>query len=225
MNDRASSLNSLLRSASKSFRRLSVGDPQWASPLAEGDYCEYQDGAFLAAVGLERLAPHLKSFWPRRGPVWDGLARVRTASGEEGVLLVEAKSHTKENAGPTYACGARGASLERITAQLQTVKGSLGVDPSVNWLADHYQHANRIAHLWFLHHHGVPAWLVYVYFVGDRVMGGPEDPHGWDAALRETDDAIGLPREHPLADRIVRVFPEATQGESLTATLLRRPLG
>ena len=40
-------------------------------------------------------------------------------------------------------------------------------------------------------------------------MHGPDDIHGWDAELRETDAAIGLPREHPLADRIVRVFPEA----------------
>ena len=209
VNDRPWLLNSRLRAASASFHGWSVGDPQWVSPLAEDDYCEYQDGAFLAAVGLERLTSNLKSFWPRGGPVWDGLARIRSTSGKQGVLLVEAKSHTGENAGPGYACKAGESSLERITAQLETVKGALGVDSSVDWLADYYQHANRIAHLWFLHDRGVPAWLVYVYFLGDQAMHGPDDIHGWDAAMRETDAAIALPREHPLADRIVRIFPAA----------------
>ena len=118
VNDRSAYLHSLLREANASFRDFSGRDPEWVSPLAADDYSEYQDAAFLGALCLERLASDLRRFWPRRGPVWDGLARIRSASGEDGVLLVEAKSHVKENAGPTYACGARGASLERITAQL-----------------------------------------------------------------------------------------------------------
>ena len=209
INDRSADLHSLLRDASASFHDFSGRDPEWVSPLAEDDYCEYQDGAFLAAVGLERLASNLKSFWPRGGPVWDGLARIRSANGKEGVLLVEAKSRRTENAGPDYACRAE-RSLGRITQQLETVKASLGVEAGVNWLGDYYQHANRIAHLWFLHAEEIPTWLVYVYFVGDPTIRHPEDLHGWDVALRETDAAVALPDEHPLADSIMRVFPEAT---------------
>lgn len=211
VNDRPAYLNSLIRTASPSFSDFSVRDPRWVSPLAEDDYCEYRDGAFLAAVGLERLISDLKSFWPKGGPVWDGLARVRSPSGEEGILLVEAKSRGKENAGPQYACDAGETSRKWITRQLDTVKGALGVELSINWLADYYQHANRIAHLWSLHAQGIPTWLVYTYFLRDRtVAGAPNDVHGWDVALRETDAAVALPEEHPLADSIMRVFPEAT---------------
>ena len=53
--------------------------------------------------------------------------------------------------------------------------------------------------------------MVYTYFLRDRtVAGAPNDIHGWDVALRETDAAVALPEEHPLADSIMRVFPEAT---------------
>jgi hypothetical protein len=66
---------------------------EWVSPLEESRFIEYQDVAFLRAVGLERLAPELAAFWPARGgPVWDGLARIQLRAGGEGVLLVEGKS-------------------------------------------------------------------------------------------------------------------------------------
>jgi hypothetical protein len=58
----------------------------WRSPRGDDAWAEYRDGSFLEALGLARLAPDLKAFWPRRGPQWDALARVSTGD----VILGEA---------------------------------------------------------------------------------------------------------------------------------------
>jgi hypothetical protein len=67
---------------------------QWVSPLAETDYAEYRDEAFLAALGLGRLTGSLVgNYWPRGGPCWDALATI-TSPGDphfRGVILVEAE--------------------------------------------------------------------------------------------------------------------------------------
>jgi len=68
----------------------------------------------------------LESFWPKGGPVWDGLAR--TSSDE--FLLVEAKSHIPEAVSPPFHASA--ASLAKIRSSLDDVKtylnGSRDVD-------------------------------------------------------------------------------------------------
>jgi hypothetical protein len=71
---------------------------RWVSPLESEKFVEYQDRAFLRAVGLERVAGQLNQFWPRGGPVWDALAAVEFEKypGVKGVILVEAKSHPAE---------------------------------------------------------------------------------------------------------------------------------
>ena len=48
---------------------------EWVSPLASEGYREYRDHAFLKKLGVELTERPLNSFWPRGGPVWDGLAR------------------------------------------------------------------------------------------------------------------------------------------------------
>jgi hypothetical protein len=63
----------------------------WRSPIASDGYREYRDAAFLDRIGLTELRPALLEFWPRGGPVWDGLAQVGS-DPPTGVLLVEAKS-------------------------------------------------------------------------------------------------------------------------------------
>ena len=60
---------------------------EWVSPLVSEGYREYRDQAFLKKLGVRLTERPLDSFWPRRGPVWDGLAR--TSAGE--VLLVGQK--------------------------------------------------------------------------------------------------------------------------------------
>ena len=69
--------------------RIGLGDIEWVSPLANDDYAEYRDQAFLDRVRAELPRRNLATFWPNGGPQWDGLGRA--ASG--GVILVEAKAH------------------------------------------------------------------------------------------------------------------------------------
>lgn len=141
---------------------LDEKDIHWVSPLAADTYSEYRDAEFLERVGLGVLAPRLREFWPRGGPCWDALARV-----EGGCLLIEAKSHVSEIYGG--GCGASPKGKQKIQAALDATKAWLGVSPEADWAGRLYQSANRYASLYFLREiAGVRAFLVNVYFMGDR---------------------------------------------------------
>src|SRR5688572_1066365 len=68
----------------------------WTAPLEANGFSEPQDKAFLAAVGLTAHADRLAEFWPKGGPVWDGLAIAVFPSGRPGVVLAEGKSYPGE---------------------------------------------------------------------------------------------------------------------------------
>gem|GEM_PF-1255156 len=209
VNDNPEVLNCLLLSASESLRAFAGAHPRWVSPLKAEGYREYQDAAFLEALGLPDLAPRLAEFWPSGGPVWDGLAQVPGRHGARGVLLLEAKSRLKEVVGP--GCQAGGESLERIRQSLEHVKAVLGADPEANWLGEYYQAANRIAHLYFLNVVAqVPSWLVNLYFVGDREQSGPQTVAEWQPCLLAVEKALGLPPGHLLAGRVITAFLPVT---------------
>ena len=72
----------------------------WKSPLEKEKFKEYRDESFLEAVNLKELADDLRDFWPRRGPQWDGLARLEKDGQLTGIVLVEAKSYPEEMRGP-----------------------------------------------------------------------------------------------------------------------------
>ena len=77
VNDRPGVLDSAIVSASG--QRIK-GPIQWRSPLADDDYAEYRDDAFLEKLGIELEARPLAEFWPRRGaPV--GCAGARRVGG------------------------------------------------------------------------------------------------------------------------------------------------
>lgn len=138
----------------------------WTSPLEERCFAEYRDGAFLHAVGLEHLAASLHDFWPRPGPSWDGLARIKTDGAANGVVLVEAKSYPKEMEG--RGCQAKPASLKQIRHALEDTKRWFGVPESADWLGSLYQFANRLAHVYFLRElNGIPAWLANLCIIDD----------------------------------------------------------
>lgn len=165
----------------------------WVSPLEAEKFAEYQDRAFLAAVGVEHLARCLSNFWPPGGPVWDALAAVEIPGAAEsnGVVLVEAKSHPGEIYG--NACGASDpSSLKKIGAALNQTKRSLGVAEDVDWKGRLYQSANRLAHLCFFRREkiGVPAWLVDIYFVCDPRR--PTRIEEWEEALPQVKEKLGL---------------------------------
>ena len=207
VNDYPEYLNCLILSSSPSLRTYAAAHPKWVSPLASNDYTEYQDKQFLEAIGYLNLSKKLAEFWPRRGPVWDALATVEGKSGSRGVILLEAKSHIEELANPSYACKATRKSLDRIKNALTIVKHDLKVKRKAEWLGDYYQYANRIAHLYFLTIlTQVPAWMVFLYFVGDVEQNGPSTVIEWTTPIDKMRQALGLPGGHMLEQAIITVF-------------------
>ena len=70
-----------------------------------------------------------------------------------------------------------------------------------------YQYANRLAHLYLLRElNRVPAHLLFVYFVGDDDVNGPETVPEWEAALSLAKRVLGLPERHRLSDYVSDVF-------------------
>ena len=170
---------------------------RWVSPLEKDDFAEYGDEAFLAAVGLQKLAGNLVGkFWPRRGPYWDALAVVEIGGDpvRRGVVLVEAKSHRQE----MYSKGCQAESDDSRTMIQKALRGTkrwLGVPKDVDWTGPLYQYANRLAHLYFFLQAGVPAWLVNVYFLCDPHCPEPYSPMSrgeWRVALAEDKAKLGL---------------------------------
>jgi hypothetical protein len=176
--------------------RAAAGQPptwqvSWVSPLASDAWAEYRDRAFLVRLGLGRLANDLDSFWPRGGPQWDGLGR----SSDGGVVLIEAKSHKTEL---NSSCDASPASLSLITKSLDSAKAAFGVPSGADWLNGFYQYSNRLAHLHFFQQHSVPSRLVFVYFVSDQDMGGPNSPNQWREFLNSVYVRLGFEPSHEL---------------------------
>ena len=154
-----------------------------------GKFAEFRDAEFLRALGLQRVAPRLRKFWPSRGPRWDALAVVRRADRDPGALLVEAKSHPGEvRGGGTRASP---ASLTKIHAALRATQEWVGAtaDPE-RWLGPLYQSANRLAHLYFLREVvGVDAWLVNLYFVDDP--HAPTSRRAWERTIGTDAEELG----------------------------------
>lgn len=183
------------------------GPIEWRSPRKEDKYAEYRDSAFLDLLGIKLPRRSLTSFWPSGGPQWDALGRAE--SGE--VVLVEAKAHVGEILTPA----SRGSedSLKRIRASLAETATALGALPgSVDWSQRFYQYTNRLAHTYLLNRlNGVRALLVFLYFIGDRDMDGPQSRREWEAALAVVHEALGLRgRVPPYAKNIFIDVPEAS---------------
>jgi len=188
VNERRNALSSAIAQALSPYD-LDEKTIHWVSPLAADEYSKYRDSEFLGRVGFVHLTPQLLEFWPRGGPFWDGLARIKG-----GCILVEAKSHVKEIYGE--GCGASPGSKQRIQEAFDATKAWLGVSPEVDWTGRLYQFANRYATLYFLREvAGVQAYLVNVYFVSDPLE--PTTREEWDAAIEGVNRELGLVREVP----------------------------
>jgi hypothetical protein len=148
------------------------------------------------------------SVWPSNGTQinWDAVAELQTEHGQEW-LLIEAKANIQEihsNCGASESGG-----LPLIRATLDRTKAALGAAPGADWLNGHYQAANRIVALQHLTQHGVRAHLMFIYFCGDRgdaARNCPTAPGDWGEALSVQAKHLGLPPQHPLSDRIQRLF-------------------
>ena len=173
----------------------------WVSPLKADEYAEYRDEEFLERLNIELTSRPLSSFWPRRGPQWDGLGRAQDGS----VFLVEAKAHLSEIQSPPSQAG--DASRRWIETSLKEVKSYLGVESDVDWSGLYYQYANRIAHLYLLRElNNIPAYLIFLGFINDREMSGPIMEEEWHASICELETYLGLPSKHKLSDFILHVY-------------------
>jgi len=175
----------------------------WRSPIRDDDYAEYRDQEFLDRLGLPPLAVPLGSFWPPRGPRWDGLAR--TSSGK--YILVEAKAYIEEAV--DYRSHATDEnSLKQIWMSLAQAKEAFGATKEAPWNSPLYQYTNRLAHLYYLRGlNDIDAYMVFVYFanapdVPERKRCTPEE---WRGAIRLARKCVGL-QDNKLSRRIVELI-------------------
>jgi len=189
--------------------RLSQGERvRWLSPLTDDDYAEYRDQEFIDRLGITLKEVPLASFWPRLGPVWDGLAK--TDRGD--IILVEAKAHIQELV--TKPTGASGRSLTKIRKSLDETKRFLGSHSEADWATCFYQYTNRLAHLYLLRRlNALPAYLLFIYFIKDEEIGGPGTRLEWQGAIKLLESFLGL-REHKLSQYVLHVFVDVNELES-----------
>ena len=176
---------------------------EWVSPLRCDDYAEYRDGDFIDRLGLELKNCPLNTFWPARGPWWDGLAK----TDKDQVLLVEAKAYIGEMKGKgsnATSCKSRDM-IACILAKTQTF---LCAKQSCDWAkSPYYQYANRLAHLFLLAElNGIDAYLLNIYFLNDARKKGPNSSDFWEGAIHKQYEEMGLLQDHALADRIVNLY-------------------
>ena len=197
VNEKSDLLNSLIKI------QLNLSDTDtitWLSPLAEDGYSEYQDQAFLDLLNITLSKISLSDFWPLKGPVWDGLGKSKTGR----VFLVEAKSHISEVLSPGTGAGVK--SLRKIKKSLDDTKTFLHSNSEHDWSSIFYQYTNRLAHLYLLRElNEVPAYLVFVYFVNDNEMNGPQSIDEWNGALSLLMSYLGIGR-HRLKKYIADIF-------------------
>lgn len=120
----------------------------------------------------DEIRGQLQEWWlvERRGtaktPSWD-IASTCTVSGRSGLLLVEAKAHSKELS-EGGRCGAGPPNRKQIETALQEANAGLRKATGGPWRlsAGHrFQLANRFAWSWKLATLGVPVVLVYLGFL------------------------------------------------------------
>jgi hypothetical protein len=172
----------------------------WLSPLATDGHAEYRDQSFLDLLKITLPKRTLQNFWPERGPQWDALGRAEGGT----VFLVEAKSHIPEIISHLGAKSEK--SKEKILSSLNETKRYLNCPQKSDWSSPFYQYANRIAHLYLLRVlDDIPAYLVFVYFLNDKDMGGPATKEEWFGAIHLAHSCLGIGRNR-LEQFICNVF-------------------
>jgi len=173
----------------------------WLSPLEADDFAEYRDQAFLRLLEVHLEERPLETFWPNREPQWDALGR--SYSGE--LFLVESKAHISEILSPGTNASTKSKIL--IEKSLKELQSFLRVSPVVNWSAVLYQYTNRLAHLYLLRElNHLRAFLIFLYFVGDREMDGPRTVREWESAIHVVRGVLGLKNRDKLSKYVLDVF-------------------
>jgi hypothetical protein len=180
---------------------LTPGDQiTWLSPRESDAFAEYSDDAFLERLNVTLPKTSLEKFWPKRGPVWDGLGQ--TSRGD--IILLEAKAHIAEMVSPPTAAGK--ISLPKIRTSLNETKRYLGSNSLHDWASTYYQYTNRLAHLYLLRElNGLPAHLVFLYFVNAADVSGPTTRDEWKGAIKLLHNFLGVNR-HKLSAYVVDAY-------------------
>jgi len=166
---------------------IGLGNINWLSPLKSDEFAEYRDKAFLDLLGIHLKKRPLSDFWPSRGPQWDALGF--SEAGE--AILVEAKAHIQEIFSPPSQASPE--SLKHILKSLNETASALQAQPSLDWSRRFYQYANRLAHAFLLKElNDIPTRLLFIYFVGDTEMNGPETQREWQSAIEVLHEALGI---------------------------------
>jgi hypothetical protein len=210
------------------FRRY-CGDPELAQTLERAvlDACGSSPGRRLKWVypagptareprgldfltGRDDVQKRWRDFWPQRGtpPTWDGVAQIFTDGLEPEWVLIEAKANHPEFCSPPCQASVNGG-RPQIEHALNKVKRHLGVHRHFAWLGTYYQHANRLAVLYFLHEAKVAARFVDVFITGDTFPDQcpcPQSHRDWEDLIEARRLTLGLPVQHPLSERISQLF-------------------
>ena len=168
--------------------------PQGVADVREAELDKAVSGG--AALLPEETRLQLRRWWlasaagSSRTPNWD-IASTCTVIGRKGLLLVEAKAHSKELS-KRDRCGATPANRKRIERALAEANAGLGEVTGGSWelsAEHHYQLSNRFAWSWKLATLGVPVVLVYLGFLDAAEMEDKGNPFGsgndWRDALVE----------------------------------------
>ena len=163
----------------------------------------------LSFVADRALRDDWRKVWPTSGrqQSWDGVATLVAPGGRRTWLLIEAKANHPEFCTPPTTAKDDGRKL--IQKTLNRVKRALGVHRDFSWLGSYYQHANRLAALWFLNANGQPAMFLDLLFIGDRFPDGRRCPRSkaeWQELLTARRLTLGLPKRHRLSTQIHEVY-------------------
>lgn len=168
---------------------------------------------FLADAGVRG---EWDGWWPTSGNSqnWDAVGWWGDPAGKQPVL-VEAKAHV----GELYSeCGAKPhGGRPRIEQSLRETAQGLGVADIAPWMKPHYQFANRLAVLHFLHARGYPARLLLIYFVGDRQFPSRQSPKTvgeWAQPLAAQKAEMGLPATYALSRFVHELFLHVSEPEA-----------
>ncbi|OFY98193.1 MAG: hypothetical protein A3K10_12745 [Bacteroidetes bacterium RIFCSPLOWO2_12_FULL_31_6] len=184
----------------KEFPELAKDTIIWKSPKENEGFAEYRDNEFIDQLELDRKIIKLDEFWPTRGAQWDAFATTK----DRNIILVEAKANIPEIVTPATSAGPKSKSL--IDKSLKETKEFLGIKNDIDWSGKFYQYTNRLAHLYFLREkHNKPAYLLNVYFIGDKTVNGPESIQEWKGALQVLYSYLGI-ANHKLSKYMTNIF-------------------
>lgn len=172
---------------------------EWVSPKKEDEFAEYRDEKFLKVLGIEKYYPKLSEFWPKGGPQWDALGKLKS----KYYFIVEAKANIPELISSSKAKSEN--SITKIKNSIFHTKQFLNATSGLNWINGFYQYANRLCHLYFLRELcRENAYLIFVYFCNDNTHISTNYEQ-WNGVLKLQKHLMSL-NKHKLQNFIIDIF-------------------